>query len=173
MQSNNNVSDDEGEGAFADINVTPFIDVMLVLLIIFMVTAPLMMGGVTIRLPKTEGTPMKQLDNPLIVSLDIENRVYVDKTMIPEENIHTVFKDLAKSSSTHEVYVKGDGDLKYEKITDLMGELGKAGFSRVTLVTDVQKGAPKANPERDKFAGTATPSPSTDSASLEDRSVIQ
>jgi biopolymer transport protein TolR len=164
MQTNNNASDSEGEGAFADINVTPFIDVMLVLLIIFMVTAPLMMGGVTIRLPKTEGTPMKQLDNPLIVSLDIENRVYVDKTMIPDENIHTVFKDLAKSSSTHEVYVKGDGDLKYEKITDLMSQLGKAGFSRVTLVTDVQKGAPKAKPDPDSFADTK--SPSTDSASL-------
>jgi biopolymer transport protein TolR len=166
MQSHD-VSSEEGDNAFADINVTPFIDVMLVLLIIFMVTAPLMMGGVTIRLPKTEGTPMKQLDNPLIISLDIENNVYVDKTMIPEENIATVFKDLAKSSKTHEVYVKGDGELKYEKITALMSDLGRAGFARVTLVTDVQKGVPKADSAKDNFAKTG--SSSSDSASLDNQ----
>jgi biopolymer transport protein TolR len=123
----------------SDINVTPFIDVMLVLLIIFMITAPLMMGGVRINLPKTSGAPMERPNNPLIVSLDAENRIYVDSEEIDPLAFKEKFKTLALESTTGEVFVKGDGDVRYAKMMELMNELGQAGFARVMLVSNVKQ----------------------------------
>lgn len=128
-------------GLISDINVTPFIDIMLVLLIIFMVTAPLMLGGVYVNLPKSGGDPMPRPENPLIVSLDAESRVFVDKDEVPEANRHERFQTLARESESGDVYVRGDGEVKYARMMELMGELGQAGFARVTLVTDVMGGA--------------------------------
>ncbi|MDR1086522.1 MAG: biopolymer transporter ExbD [Deltaproteobacteria bacterium] len=125
----------------SDINVTPFIDVMLVLLIIFMVTAPLMMGGVKINLPKTSGQPMPRPENPIIVSLDAESRIFVDKEEVAAEGRAAFFRQMAMDSESGEVFVRGDGEVKYAKMMDLMSELGQAGFARVTLVTNVQSAA--------------------------------
>jgi len=124
-------------GPIADINVTPFIDIMLVLLIIFMVTAPLMMGGVHINLPKSGGTPMPRPDKPIIVSMDAKNRIFVDKEELQGIDRHEHFKQLARGSENGEVYVRGDGEVKYARMMELMSELGKAGFARVTLVTSI------------------------------------
>ncbi|MDR3154734.1 MAG: biopolymer transporter ExbD [Deltaproteobacteria bacterium] len=122
----------------SDINVTPFIDVMLVLLIIFMVTAPLMMGGVRINLPKTAGTPMPRPERPLIVSLDAKSVVYVDKEPVDGTDRHILFRKLALDSASGEVFVRGDGEVKYGEMMNLMADLGQAGFARVTLVTNVK-----------------------------------
>ncbi|MCL1979821.1 MAG: ExbD/TolR family protein [Proteobacteria bacterium] len=124
-------------GLISDINVIPFIDIMLVLLIIFMVTAPLMMGGVRVNLPKSGGDPLARPEAPLIVSLDAENRVFVDKDEVAEAGRHQRFQELARMSESGEVYVRGDGEVKYARMMELMGELGQAGFARVILVTDV------------------------------------
>jgi biopolymer transport protein ExbD len=124
----------------SDINVTPFIDVMLVLLIIFMITAPLMMGGVKVNLPKTGGQPMARPQNPLIVSIDSQGRVFADKEMVPDDGRKEAFRGLALESESGEVFVRGDGSLKYSQMMGLMAELGQAGFSRVTLVTSVLSG---------------------------------
>jgi len=124
----------------SDINVIPFIDIMLVLLVIFMITAPLMLGGVHVNLPKSGGDPMPRPEHPLIVSLDAEARVFVDKEEVAPEGRHEHFKKLALDSETGEVYVKGDGQVQYARMMELMAELGQAGFARVTLVTDVQGG---------------------------------
>jgi biopolymer transport protein ExbD len=132
--------DDDNAEAMSDINVTPFIDVMLVLLIIFMVTAPLMMGGVRVNLPRTSGTPMPRPDSPLIVSLDANNQIFVDKDLLSPELMRERFRALALESESGEVFVRGDGEVKYAKVMDLMSELGQAGFARVTLVTNVQTG---------------------------------
>ncbi|MDR3204527.1 MAG: biopolymer transporter ExbD [Deltaproteobacteria bacterium] len=124
--------------SISDINVTPFIDVMLVLLIIFMITAPLMMGGVRLNLPKTSGLPMARPTNPLIVSLDAQTRVFIDKEEVPEANRQDFFRKLALESESGEVFVRGDGEVKYAKMMELMSELGQAGFARITLVSSVQ-----------------------------------
>jgi biopolymer transport protein ExbD len=137
MQNTNTDDDGEGLSSISDINVTPFIDVMLVLLIIFMVTAPLMMGGVKINLPKTTGLAMERPDKPLIISLDLENKVYVDKEIVTDAQRASTFKRLALDSESGEVFVRGDGEVKYGKMMELMSELGQAGFARVTLVTNV------------------------------------
>jgi biopolymer transport protein TolR len=146
--------------AISDINVTPFIDVMLVLLIIFMVTAPLMMGGVKINLPRVDGNPMPRPDHPLIVSLDAENVAYVDKEPVDASSRKEVFHQLAVESESGEVFVRGDGEVKYARMIDLMSELGQAGFARVTLVTNVQTGpSPQLTPPAGAPAPTPGPAP--------------
>ncbi|MDR0620350.1 MAG: biopolymer transporter ExbD [Deltaproteobacteria bacterium] len=170
MQNTNTDDDSDGISSISDINVTPFIDVMLVLLIIFMVTAPLMMGGVKINLPKTSGMAMERPDKPLIISLDAESKVFVDKEPIDDSQRTTKFKTLALESETGEVFVRGDGEVKYAKMMELMSELGQAGFARVTLVTNVlpptadgqapaDPGSPSATAPGDLAApGTGAPS---------------
>jgi len=143
----------------ADINVTPFIDVMLVLLVIFMITAPLMLGGVHVNLPKTGGDPMPRPESPLIVSLDAEARVFVDKDEIMEADRPELFKRLAQDSESGEVYVRGDGEVKYAFMMELMAELGEAGFARVTLVSEIKSG------RADEAAASQT-SPASEAARL-------
>ena len=142
----------EDSGPISDINVTPFIDIMLVLLIIFMVTAPLMLGGVHVNLPKSGGDPMPRPENPTIVSLDSESRVYLDKEELALAGRHERFKQMARDSATGEVFVRGDGEVKYGKMMELMAELGQAGFARVTLVTDI-----RLNPNAAPAVGEAGP----------------
>ena len=137
----------EDLGTISDINVTPFIDIMLVLLIIFMVTAPLMLGGVQVNLPKSGGDPMPRPENPVIVSLDAEYRLFVDKDELALEGRHEHFKKMALESESGEVFVRGDGEVKYAKMMELMAELGQAGFARVTLVTDIRPAAKVAADE--------------------------
>ena len=128
----------EDFGAMSEINVTPFIDIMLVLLIIFMVTAPLMLGGVHVNLPKAGGNPMPRPANPVIVSLDAGSRVFLDKEEVPLAGRHELFQRLARESASGEVYLRGDGEVKYGRMMELMAELGQAGFAQVTLVTDIK-----------------------------------
>ncbi|MDR0882191.1 MAG: biopolymer transporter ExbD [Candidatus Adiutrix sp.] len=129
-------------GPMADINVTPFIDIMLVLLIIFMVTAPLMLGGVPINLPKSLGPALLRPEEPLVVSLDAASRIFVEKKEVTAPARLEFFKRLARESATGEVYVRGDGEVKYARMMELMGELGQAGFARVTLVTSPRPDEP-------------------------------
>ncbi|MDR1084495.1 MAG: ExbD/TolR family protein [Deltaproteobacteria bacterium] len=126
-------------GAISEINVTPFIDIMLVLLIIFMVTAPLMLGGVQVNLPKTGGEIMPRTENPLVVSLDSEKRVFIDRDEVLAADRHLRFQVLARESANGEVLVRGDGSVPYSEMMNLMAALGRAGFTRVTLVADVRQ----------------------------------
>ena len=126
---------EEGE-VMSEINVTPFIDIMLVLLIIFMVTAPLMLGGIQVNLPRASLDPVARPQNPVIISIDALNRVFVDREEISGEDRHGVFQELARQSASGEAYVRGDGEVKYARIVEVMAELGQAGFARVILVAD-------------------------------------
>ena len=128
----------EEMGPISDINVTPFIDIMLVLLVIFMVTAPLMLGGVYVNLPKTKGDPIPRPHHPVVVSLDAANQVFVGQEMVLEKQRHEIFQHLARESESGEVFVHGDGEVKYYRLMNLMTELGQAGFTRVTLVANLR-----------------------------------
>jgi biopolymer transport protein TolR len=119
----------------SEINVTPFIDIMLVLLIIFMVTAPLMLGGVNVNLPKSQLPQMPRPDTPLIVTLDARGQLFIGEQPVADDTRRAQLSELARQSDSGEVYLRGDGDLKYARIMMLMSELGLAGFSRVTLVS--------------------------------------
>ncbi|MDR1873259.1 MAG: biopolymer transporter ExbD [Deltaproteobacteria bacterium] len=150
------------EEALSEINVTPFIDIMLVLLIVFMITAPLMLGGVHINLPKTGGDPMPRPKTPLIVSLDAENRVFVDKEEVAPANQTARFKELAQTSENGEVFVRGDGMVRYKEMMTLMATLGQAGFARVTLVTDIR--APANGVTDPSASGAASSTPASGAA---------
>ncbi len=136
-------ADDDGDGyaPLAEINVTPFVDVMLVLLIIFMVAAPLMMVGVPVELPKTTAAKMGQPKKPVIVSLDKEGKVFVREEELTADSLMPRLTALAKEDPGAIVYVRGDKNLPYGRVMEVMGQVGRAGFSKVSLIAEAPPGA--------------------------------
>ncbi len=125
----------------SEINVVPYIDVMLVLLVIFMITAPLLTQGISVELPQTDSTPIEQKDEePIIVSVDKDGRYYLnlgDSSDSPLETgkLMIRIKAVLKHRQDNTVYVKGDKNANYGKIVVLMAELKQAGVEQVGLVT--------------------------------------
>ena len=121
----------------AEINVTPFVDVMLVLLIIFMVAAPLLTVGVPIELPKTDAKQLPgQQKEPLTISVDRQGRVFLQETQVKVSEIAAKLKAITKSGFKEEIYVRGDAKTNYGIIAKVMGTISAAGFTRINLVTD-------------------------------------
>jgi biopolymer transport protein TolR len=121
----------------AEINVTPMVDVMLVLLIIFMVTAPLLVAGVPVQLPQSKAGALKQDEKPLNVSLDKTGKIFVDKAEVIEAALPFIFAKTKAQAGTEEpqVYLRADKGLDYGRVMAVMGELNKAGLNKVALVT--------------------------------------
>ena len=127
----------------AEINVTPMVDVMLVLLIIFMVSAPLLTVGVPIDLPQTQASGLDQTDKePLAVSVNTNGQVFLQNTEIPLEELVPKLKAIAaaRGGSDERIYVRGDKTVDYGSVMKVMGRLSAAGFRRVALVTEVEQG---------------------------------
>ena len=124
----------------ADINVTPLVDVMLVLLIIFMVTAPLMTAGVPVNLPDTRAKPVEQADKPVDIALDASGKLFIGKERVSDDALPDRLEALAATAPLGlppQVMLRADRTLPYEKVMRVMGELNRAGLNRVALVTDV------------------------------------
>lgn len=119
----------------ADINVTPMVDVMLVLLVIFMVTAPLLTVGVEVDLPKTKASEIRGEDEPLAVSLDKEGQLYVQDTPVDLEGLAPLLLAISKNNQDVRIFVRGDKDIDYGSVMNVMGILNKAGFHKVALIT--------------------------------------
>ena len=122
----------------ADINVTPLVDVMLVLLIIFMVTAPLLTAGVPVHLPESRAKPLDQDQKPIQLSIDDQGRVFVDDTEVSETGLPDLLASrvaAAKNGDLPTVYLRADTTLDYGKVMRVMGELNRAGMNKVSLVT--------------------------------------
>ena len=122
-------------GTMSDINVTPLVDVMLVLLIVFMVAAPLMTTGVPIELPKTEAKPLPTPSEPLTISVQADRKVFIDKTEIPLAELAAKLQALAKNGNDEQLMVRGDTNVPYGAIMEVMGVLNSAGFTKISLVT--------------------------------------
>ena len=121
----------------AEINVTPFVDVMLVLLIIFMVAAPLMTVGVPVELPKTAASALPgDQEEPLSVTLTLEGDVQIMTTSVTREELVPKLRAIAAERSSDRVFLRADGGLPYEQVMKVMGALNAGGFSNVGLVTD-------------------------------------
>jgi biopolymer transport protein TolR len=120
----------------SEINVTPMVDVMLVLLIIFMVSAPLLTVGVPVELPKTEAGAMEEQTEPLTVSVQADGRVFLQESETPFEELGPRLLALAGSGLDKPVYVRADGRAPYEKVAQVMARLGAAGFTSIGLITD-------------------------------------
>ena len=128
----------------ADINVTPFVDVMLVLLVIFMVTAPLLTVGVQVDLPKTKAKAIPGSDEPLAVSIDREGAIFVQDTQMELEQVVPRLQAISENNPDVRIFVRGDANVDYGSVMQVMGILNAAGFSRVALITTQQHGpAPK------------------------------
>ena len=120
----------------SEINVTPMVDVMLVLLIIFMVAAPLMTVGVPIDLPKTQAKQLNTEQKPVTVSVNTEGVIFVGDTQVPLEGIVDAVTAASTNGIEDRVYVRGDGTASYGAVMQVMGALSGAGFTKIGLLTD-------------------------------------
>ena len=131
----------------SEINVTPFVDVMLVLLIIFMVAAPLMTVGVPVELPKTAANALPgEQEEPLTVTLTAEGAVMIQTTDVPRKELVSKLRAIAVERDSTRVYLRADGAVAYSDVMQVMGALNSGGFSDIGLVTDT--GGPSLD-ERD------------------------
>ena len=120
----------------SEINVTPMVDVMLVLLIIFMVAAPLMTVGVPIDLPKTQARQLNTEQKPVTVSVNTEGVIFVGDTQVPLEGVVDAVTAASTNGIEDRVYVRGDGTASYGAVMQVMGALSGAGFTKIGLLTD-------------------------------------
>jgi biopolymer transport protein TolR len=124
----------------SEINVTPFVDVMLVLLIIFMVTAPLLTVGVPIDLPRTDAKQLEGDKQPLTISVTSEGKVFLQETEIPLGQIVPKLVAITKSGYNERIFVRGDRATSYGTVIKVMATISAAGFRRIALVTELEKG---------------------------------
>ena len=121
----------------SEINVTPFVDVMLVLLIIFMVSAPLLTVGVPLELPDTAAEPLEQEDQePLTLSLVPDGRIIIQETEVSRSDLIPRLAAIAGERRDEKVFLRADGTLPYAEVAEVMGALNAAGFTKIGLVTD-------------------------------------
>lgn len=125
----------------SEINVTPFVDVVLVLLIIFMVAAPMMTVGVPIDLPQTQAREMETPRTPITISVTPDGAVYIDDRMIGLDGLVTAVSELAQSTEDR-IYVRGDATANYGAVMQVMGALSGAGYSRIGLITEQASASP-------------------------------
>ena len=126
----------------AEINVTPMVDVMLVLLIIFMVSAPLLTVGVPLDLPQTQAKSLDQDKNPLTLSVNLKGQIFLNDTEIALDDLVAKLKAIteARGGLDERIFVRGDKKVDYGTVMKVMGRLSQAGFRRVALVTEVDQG---------------------------------
>lgn len=126
----------------AEINVTPMVDVMLVLLIIFMVSAPMMTVGVPLDLPQTQAKSLEQDKEPLQLSVDIAGKIFINETEVPLTDVVTKLKAItdARGGMEERIFMRADKKADYGTVAKVMGMLSGAGFKRLALVTEVEQG---------------------------------
>jgi len=127
--------------AMSEINVTPMVDVMLVLLIIFMVAAPLLTVGVPIELPQSQGEQLPSSSKePLTISVAENGDIFIGEAKVKLEEIAVKLKEISKNGVDEQIYVRGDKGISYGRVMLVMGRISKGGFKKVSLVTEVEEG---------------------------------
>jgi biopolymer transport protein TolR len=129
--------DDDGSEykPLAEINVTPFVDVMLVLLIVFMVTAPLMVQGVPVDLPKTSATTLAKVRKPLVVTLAPDGNLYIRGEQVDRRNLVSRLRAMRSDEGDTVVYVRADRSVPYGDVMEILGRVGETGYQRVSLLS--------------------------------------
>lgn len=128
--------------AMSEINVTPLVDVMLVLLIIFMVTVTLPAVGVPVDLPESRAAPVEEKPDQITVSIDAAGTIYIEDAPVPTGGLPAALEALNRGGEQPLVVLRGDRSLDYGRVMQVMGELGRAGFTSISLVTDGSVSAP-------------------------------
>lgn len=129
----------KGKGRYrplAEINVTPLVDVMLVLLIIFMVTAPLMTSGVSVDLPKVSAQPLNSDSEPLSVSIKADGTIFLQDQQLELEDLVPKLQAISQNNPDRRIFVRGDKDLAYGRIMQVMGTITTGGFTKVALLAE-------------------------------------
>ena len=120
----------------SEINVTPMVDVMLVLLVIFMITAPLLTVGVPVDLPKAEAPPITEPGEPLVITVDEKGLIYLQESETPLDSLVPRLSAITENKADTRIFVRGDKTIAYGRVMALMGQLTSAGFSRVALIAE-------------------------------------
>ncbi len=123
----------------SEINVTPFVDVMLVLLIIFMVTAPLLTVGVQVDLPETSADTLPEESEPLTLTINAKGEVFIQETKIEFDNLIKKILAVSKNRTDTRIYVRGDKTINYGRVLEVMGKLSGSGFTKVALISEPYK----------------------------------
>jgi biopolymer transport protein ExbD len=125
-----------GYKPLAEINVTPLVDVMLVLLIIFMITAPLMLSNVPLELPKLTAENVDRPEEPLVVSLNRQGEIFLKDEKVTLEQLTAKLQGLAPTRGGDVIFVRGDKGVDYGSVMDLLGKVGEAGFAKISLISE-------------------------------------
>lgn len=123
-------------GTLSEINVTPLVDVMLVLLIVFMISAPLLTAGVPLELPKTEASSIQDQSEPLSVSIQADGAVFIGERPVPFANLAPQLREMAGEDSKKPIFVRADGRATYATVAQVMAALSTSGFTSINLITD-------------------------------------
>jgi biopolymer transport protein TolR len=158
----------KGRGRYrplSEINVTPLVDVMLVLLIIFMVTAPLMTSGVPVDLPKTSAQPLNSDSEPLTVSIDAQGKIFLQDEEVQLPELVAKLQAIAQNNADRRIFVRGDKELAYGRIMEVMGTITQGGFTKVALLAEQPAAAPASPAAKSPApASAAPPAPSSSAA---------
>ncbi|QRK04016.1 protein TolR [Archangium violaceum] len=139
-----------GRVTMSEINVTPMVDVMLVLLIIFMVTAPLIQQGVKVNLPEARAAPVEAAEKKLVLSIDAQRRVYIGEAEVPVAELEKKLASNAKAQADKELYLHADRDVPYGVVVDVMAAAQRAGINNVGMITDPTGGGRASNSNKGK-----------------------
>ncbi len=123
----------------SEINVTPFVDVMLVLLIVFMITAPLLTVGVQVDLPKTEAATINDSEEPLVISIDKNGTIFLQETATPLEVLVPRLQAITGENPEVRIYVRGDQAIQYGRVMEVMGRVSVAGYKKVSLLAELPR----------------------------------
>ena len=134
------MQDPNNNKLFADINVTPLVDVMLVLLVVFMVTAPLLTMGVPLDLPESKAGAIGDKQEPLLISIDKKGDIYIQTTKVAEKFLTARLKAVTKGHKQARIFVRADKSLDYGVVMRVLGNIRSSGFEKVALVTDSTAG---------------------------------
>jgi biopolymer transport protein TolR len=141
----------------AEINVTPLVDVMLVLLIVFMVTAPLLAVGVPVDLPQTAAPPIAEPKEPLTITVNRDGEIFVQETSVPIDSLVEKLQEITGSDPDSVLYVRGDKDINYGRVLEVMSLVTAGGFHKVSLVAEAPKQQIRAAATRPEAAHRSDP----------------
>ena len=123
----------------SEINVTPFVDIMLVLLIIFMVAAPLLSVGIEVDLPSTQAKPLEtEKERPLTLTLDGESNLFINEVKIEKSELRSKLLAIKKERESDEIYLRASKDIEYQNVAAILALISNIGYSQISLVTDVE-----------------------------------
>ncbi|CAK7193294.1 Tol-Pal system protein TolR [Commensalibacter sp. Nvir] len=137
VQGSSNKGGRRGRRPQADINVTPMVDIMLVLLIIFMVAAPMMTSGINVDLPKTDAKPINSDTKPITVTVSQDGSIYLGDTTVDMTQLAVMLRNVSQNDPDHRIFVKGDQRINYGRVMEVMGRITAGGFTHVALLAQM------------------------------------